>query len=54
MFNNSIYLNGNEANLKAGIDAEETDFFFLRPGENEITAVGADVAFKFNNAWVPC
>ncbi len=53
VFNNSIYLNGNQANLKAGIDAENTDFFYLRPGDNEITVLGADVQFRLNNAWVP-
>ncbi len=53
VFANSIFLNGNQSDLAAGIDAEESDYFFLRPGDNEITAVGADVAFKFNNAWVP-
>lgn len=53
VFKNSIYLNGNQSNLKSGIDAEETDYFFLRPGDNAIDADGADVQFKFNNAWVP-
>ncbi len=53
VFRNTIFLNGNQSDLAAGIDAEESDYFFLRPGDNEITAVGADVAFKFNNAWVP-
>lgn len=52
-FRNSIYLNGNQANLKKGLDVEETDFFTLRPGDNEIEVIGADVAFRFNNAWVP-
>ncbi len=52
-FRNTIYLNGNEANLKAGIDAQETDFFVLRPGENVIES-GVDVQFKYNNSWVPC
>jgi hypothetical protein len=53
VFDNKIYLNGNQQNIKSGIDAELTDFFYLRPGDNEIEPVGADVAFKFNNAWVP-
>jgi len=26
---------------------------YLRPGDNSITVSGADVQFKFNNAWVP-
>lgn len=53
VFRNTIYLNGNESNLKSGIDAEDTDYFFLRPGDNEIEADGADVQFKYNNSWVP-
>jgi hypothetical protein len=52
-FTNTVYLNGNQTNLKAGIVAEATDFFVLRPGDNEIEANGAAVAFKFNHAWVP-
>lgn len=53
VFRNTIYLNGNEANLKSGIDATETDYFFLRPGDNEITIDGADAQFRMNNSWVP-
>ncbi len=53
VFKNSIYLNGNQANLKSGIDPAATDFFVLRPGDNEIDAAGADVQFRFNNSWVP-
>ncbi len=52
VFKNTIYLNGDEANLKAGIDAQETDYFVLRPGENEIES-GVDVQFKFNTSWTP-
>jgi hypothetical protein len=53
VFRNTIYLNGNEANLKAGIDATETDYFFLRPGDNDILVTGADAQFLWNNSWVP-
>ncbi len=53
VFRNTIYLNGNESNLKAGIDAQTTDYFILRPGDNDVEISGADAAFKFNNSWVP-
>jgi hypothetical protein len=53
VFRNTIYLNGNEANLKAGIDAEETDFFVLRPGDNDVEISGADAEFRFFNSYVP-
>lgn len=47
-FANSAYLNGDEGNLKAGIDPEASDYFPLLPGENEISAVGADIDLIWN------
>lgn len=51
-FKETIYLNGNLANLKPGIDWGETDYFFLAPGANTIVA-DVDCEFLVNNAWVP-
>ena len=53
IFRQTVYLNGNQANLKAGVDPETTDFFYLAPGVNSITMDGADAIFLTNNAWVP-
>lgn len=47
-FANNAYLNGDEDNLKAGIDVESSDFFPLIPGENEISADGADIDLIWN------
>lgn len=51
-FQETIYLNGNLQNLKPGIDPEETDYFFLRPGENVILS-DVDLEVLANNAWTP-
>lgn len=53
IFGQTMYLDGDQANLKAGIDPEVTDFFYLTPGANSITMDGADAVFLSNNAWVP-
>lgn len=50
-FREVIYLNGNEDNMKAYVDPEVTDYFYLKPGDNEIRALGADVDFIINYAW---
>lgn len=52
-FRNTVYLNGDEASLKAGIDVELSDFFVLVPGENEIAVDGVDAEFLVNHAWLP-
>lgn len=52
-FRNTVYRNGDEASLKAGIDVELTDFFPLVPGENEIAVDGVDAEFLVNHAWLP-
>jgi len=53
IFQQTMYLNGNQANLKAGVDPETTDFFVLDPGVNQIEMDGADAVFLTNNAYVP-
>lgn len=56
-FRNTIYLNGDEDNLKPGIDIEETDFFPLEVGANEIIITGdgtfpaPDVECLWQAAW---
>jgi hypothetical protein len=39
-FRNSVYLNGSGANYKPGIDVEDSDFWGLVVGSNDITIVG--------------
>lgn len=39
-FRNTVYLDGDQDNLKKGIDVAATDFFPLVPGENVITVSG--------------
>jgi hypothetical protein len=50
-FNDTAYLNGDEDNMKAGIDILNSDFFPLVPGDNNLEIVGADMLIKSNNAW---
>lgn len=50
-FRETIYLNGNETNMKPGVDPEVTDFFYLKPGDNVITSDSVDVDFLVNYAW---
>lgn len=56
-FRNTIYLDGDGANLKAGIDMELTEFFPLAVGDNEIIITGdgtdptPDVDLLWNPAW---
>lgn len=53
-FDNTVYLNGNEAGRKAGIQVDESSFFPLVPGENVISAAGdyGSVEMLWNHAWV--
>jgi hypothetical protein len=56
-FRNTIYLNGDGANLKPGIDIENSDFFPLAVGDNQITVSGEgtfpapDVDCLWQPAW---
>jgi hypothetical protein len=40
LFRNTVYLDGNSTNLKAGIDVLNSDFFPLAPGANVLTVGG--------------
>lgn len=51
-FRNTIYLNGDQANLKAGIDVETSDFFTLVPGANDVSLSGATATMLWNHAWL--
>lgn len=52
-YRNTVYLNGDEDNLKPGVDPEETDYFVVLPDANTITITGADATLLLNNAWLP-
>jgi hypothetical protein len=52
-FRNTIYLNGDEDNLKAGIAVTNTDFWSLSPGTTNVIITGADANFLLNDAWLP-
>lgn len=52
-YRNTIYLNGIGANLKPGIDPEQTDYFTIDPDVNNLEITGADADLLFNNAWLP-
>ena len=46
-----IYLNGDGANLKAGIDVEASSIIFIAPGGSDISVNGADVDFLLHDAF---
>lgn len=50
---NTAYLNGNDKNMKAGIQMRSSDFFMLVPGANNITIdSGTGTSeIEFNSAW---
>jgi len=50
-FRNTAYLNGDQTNMKPGVDPELTDYFVLKPGENIILATGCDARLLVNTAW---
>lgn len=50
-FRETVYYDGNQANLKPYVNPELTDYFFLQPGSNLILATNVDVLFLINNAW---
>lgn len=51
-FRNTIYENGNGANLKDGLDVENSDFFGLVPGNNVISISGGTVEALWQAAWL--
>lgn len=51
-FQGSIFLDGDGADLSAGLDPENTDLFPLEPGSQTIGITGADVTVLSNAAWV--
>lgn len=54
-FRNTVYLDGDVANYKPGIDIEASDFFPLVPGNNVITVgggyTGTGATMKWQPAW---
>ncbi len=50
-FDNTIYLDGDGANLKAGVMELSSDYFSLVPGENVISIDGADMTVLWAPAW---
>lgn len=50
-FRNTIYQNGDGANLKDGLDVETSDFWALVPGNNVVTIVGGSVTVLWQAAW---
>lgn len=51
-FQGSIFLDGDGADLVAGLDPTVTDLFTLAPGAQTISVTGADVTVLYNDAWV--
>lgn len=51
-FQGSIFLNGNGADLVAGLDPLLTDLFTLNPGSQTISITGADVTVLSSPAWL--
>lgn len=52
-FRETIFLNGNGANLEAGIDIPSSDYWYLAPGDNEIEFVspGGSLDILWQAAW---
>ena len=48
---NTAYLNGNDKNMKPGIDPTFSDFFMLAPGVNNLSLQGGTGEVEFNSAW---
>lgn len=51
-FRNTIYLNGDQANLKSGLVIEASDFWGLVPGANQLTTDGPSYDVLFNPPWI--
>lgn len=50
-FGNTMFEDGNGANLTPGIDFVSSEFPVLEPGANSITISGADMDVLWNSAW---
>ncbi len=50
-FGNTIFLDGNGANLKAGVDELTSEYFPLVTGANQILISGCDMDVLWQNAW---
>ena len=50
-FRNTLYLNGDEDNMKPGLDVQNSDFFPLGPGDNDVSIDGADMNVLWQSAW---
>lgn len=50
-FRNTVYLDGDVANRKPGIDILLSDFWYLQPGTNRISITGADVDVLWQPAY---
>lgn len=50
-FQNSVYLNGNGASRKAGIDILNSEFFTLEVGDNDLTITSAGTAPNVKILW---
>lgn len=50
-FRNTFYLNGNQTNLKPGVDFLTSDFWPLTPGANTIYIAGCDCDVLWNAPW---
>lgn len=50
-FRNTIYLNGDQDNLKPGIDVVNSDFWPMPPGENDVRIDGAAMTVLWQSAW---
>lgn len=50
-FKNTIYLNGNQADMSAGIDPTQSVFLTLEPGNNVMETTDVSAVFLTNNAW---
>jgi hypothetical protein len=50
-FRDTLYLDGDQANMKPGLDVVFSDFFPLVPGGNDISISGADCTCLSNNCF---
>lgn len=51
-FRNTIYENGDGANLKDGLDVQNSDFWGLVPGNNVVSISGGTVEVLWQPAWL--
>lgn len=51
-FRNTIYENGNGANLKDGLDVQNSDFWGLVPGNQVVSITGGTVEILWQAAWL--